>query len=144
MFAVTIVTPEMKVLMGAECEEIFVPGFRGELNILPGHAPLLTTLENGVLKYRLKGDSKMHYLAVSTGYCQVNPDGVIVMTDTAEAPEEIDVERAKASFDAGDKLMQSGELDSETLVGVQAQMNRATVRQEVAKLAGTPSGVTTH
>ena len=144
MFAVTVVTPEMKVLMGAECEEIFVPGFRGELNILPGHAPLLTTLENGILKYRLKGETKMNHLAVGTGYCQVNPNGVLVMTDTAEVPEEIDVERAKASFAAADKLMQSGELDSETLVGVQAQMNRAVVRQEVAKLAGTPVGVTAH
>ncbi len=144
MFAVTIVTPEMKVLMGAECEEIFVPGFRGELNILPGHAPLLTTLENGVLKYRLKGESKMNYMAVGTGYCQVNPEGVIVMADTAEVPEEIDVERAKASYETAAKQMQSGDLDSENLATVQEQMNRAVVRQEVAKFAGTPPGVTAH
>lgn len=144
MFAVTIVTPEKKVLMGIECEELFVPGFRGELNILPGHAPLLTTLEHGILKYRLKGESNLHFMAVSSGYCQVNPTGVIVMTDTAETPEEIDVERAKASFHAGDAQIQSGEIDSEALAQIQSRMNRAAVRQEVAKLAVTPSGMTTH
>ena len=55
MFKLTIVTPEKRILVGQEVEEVTVPAFKGELNILPGHAPLMTTLETGVMKWKLKG-----------------------------------------------------------------------------------------
>ena len=144
MFAITLVTPEKKVLMGADCEELFVPAFRGELNILPGHAPLLTTLETGVLKYRLKGETQLHYLAVSVGYCQVNPTGVIVMAETAERPDEIDVERAKATYDEANQQVLSGKLDTEAMTKFRDKMTRAQVRQDVAKHVGVPASTTTH
>ena len=144
MFAITLVTPEKKVLMGADCEELFVPAFRGELNILPGHAPLLTTLETGILKYRLKGESTLHFVAVSTGYCEVNPLGVVVMADTAERPDEIDVERAKTTMDDANRQILTGQLDSEALTKLRDKVARAEIRQEVAKHVGTPASVTSH
>lgn len=73
-----------------ELEEITLPANRGELNILPGHAPLMTTLEAGILRYRLKnGVSKK--VAIGWGYCQVSPEAVNVLAETAMAAEEIDV-----------------------------------------------------
>ena len=50
MFSLTLVTPEKKLLTDVEIEEIIVPAFRGELNILPGHAPLMSTLGIGLLR----------------------------------------------------------------------------------------------
>src|SRR5688572_3427338 len=97
-FKLTLVTPEKKLLSDVEIEEVFVPGFRGVLNILPGHAPLVTTLETGILRYRLKGQTELKPVAVSWGYCEVSPRGVTVMAETAERPDEIDEERALAAW----------------------------------------------
>jgi F-type H+-transporting ATPase subunit epsilon len=101
MFTLTLVTPERRVIAGAEIEEVFVPGDRGELNILPGHAPLMTTLRPGIVRYRLKGDSVVRRVAVSSGYAQVNGVGVNVLAETAETadtlnPAEIDAALAEA------------------------------------------------
>ena len=132
MFALNLVTPEKKIVAGAEVEEVFVPAFRGELNILPGHAPLMTTLTTGVLRYRLRGESEMHRVAISWGYCQVSPTGINVLAETAERPDEIDLARAdKARTSAQEKLM-SGQLGEAELAKFQNKVNRAVVRQEVA------------
>lgn len=98
MFTLTLVTPQKKILEGAELKEVYVPGFRGELEILPGHAALVTTLEAGVVKYKLAGSTELKALAISWGYCEVTSAGeVTVLAETAEAPEEIDLKRAEAS-----------------------------------------------
>ena len=55
-----IVTPTKKLLTDAACDEVIVPAFRGELGILPGHAPLISTLDTGVLKYKLAGEDEFN------------------------------------------------------------------------------------
>ena len=98
MFQLTLVTPQKKIVEGAELKEVFVPAFRGELEILPGHAPLVTTLSAGVLKYKLANATELKVLAISWGYCEVTAAGeVTILAETAETPEEIDVKRAEAS-----------------------------------------------
>src|SRR5262245_65753430 len=89
-----VVTPERLVLT-EDVDEISIPGSEGYLGILPGHLPLLTMIGTGVLSYR-KGTKKVSY-AVSGGFAEVLPDRVIIMADTLERPEEIDVNRARAA-----------------------------------------------
>ncbi len=101
----TLVTPEKKLLTDVEVEEVFVPGFRGELNILPGHAPLMTTLSTGVMRYRLKGSTELKSVVVSWGYCEVNPNGVLILAETAERAEEIDQDRALAAWKLANERM---------------------------------------
>lgn len=73
-----------------DLEEITLPAFAGELNILPGHAPIMTSLEAGILSYRLKnGEAKT--FAVSWGYCQVSSEGVNVLAESAVTADEIEV-----------------------------------------------------
>ena len=134
MFTLTLVTPEKKIVAGAEIEEVFVPGFAGELNILPGHAPLMTNLETGVLRYRLKGESKTHSVAVSWGYCQVNPLGVNVLAETAELPEDIDLARAEATLKSAEAMLNSSEVTAETMDKYRNKVARAHVRKDVAAL----------
>lgn len=133
MFTLTLVTPEKKLVAGQEIEELFVPGFKGELNILPGHAPLMTTLETGVLRYRLKGDSKLNYVAISWGYAQVNPTGVNVLAETAERPEEIDVERVKATQKLAEGRLAGQNEAPEVIEKLQRKLTRARVRLEVSE-----------
>lgn len=135
MFTLTLVTPEKKLVAGAEIEEVFVPAYRGELNILPGHAPLMTTLSTGVLKYRLKGESKTHYVAISWGYCQVNPNGVNVLAETAERPEELDAQRIDRALKEAEAKILSGDVDTADLGKFENKVARALARKETLEQA---------
>lgn len=103
MFKLTIVTPEKRILIGQEVEEVTVPAFKGELNILPGHAPLITTLETGVMKWKMKGKERQEIAVISWGYCQVSPEGVNILANIADLPEEIDIEETKAALAESEK-----------------------------------------
>src|SRR5437867_5771731 len=87
-----VVTPERR-LLAETVDEVVLPGRLGYLGVLPGHAPLLTSLSVGELEYR-KGSEK-RYLAVAWGFAEVLPARVIVLAETAERAEEIDLERAE-------------------------------------------------
>lgn len=105
-FELTLVTPTKKIVEKAALLEVFVPAFRGELEILPGHAPLITTLSIGVLKYKLEGWTELRKVAISWGYCEVTADGQVnILAETAEGQEDIDLPRVeKARQEALDKL----------------------------------------
>jgi F-type H+-transporting ATPase subunit epsilon len=135
MFTLTLVTPEKKLVAGQEIEEVFVPAFRGELNVLPGHAPLMTTLTTGILRYRFKGEAELHYVAISSGYCEVSPLGVNILAETAEQPQEIDVERVEQARVRAEKMLIMDELSSEAFIKHQNKLARAQVRKEVASYA---------
>ena len=127
----TIVTPEKRLLLNQEVEEVTVPAFKGELNILPGHAPLITTLETGVMKWKLKGQEKQNQAVISWGYCQVGLEGVNVLANIAELPEEIDVEATKAFLADTEKKMMNESITEEEWTQIQADMTRARVKLEV-------------
>lgn len=90
MFKLNFATPDKKVVSDADLEEITLPAFAGELNILPGHSPIMTSLEAGILKYRLKNGEEKKF-AVSWGYCQVSSEGVNVLAESAVTAEEVDL-----------------------------------------------------
>ena len=106
MFQLTLVTPTKKIVENAPLLEVFVPASKGELEILPGHAPLVTTLAIGVLKYKLEGWVEPRKIAISWGYCEVTADGQVnILAETAEGAEDIDLPRVeKARQEALDKL----------------------------------------
>lgn len=129
----TLVTPDKKLLTDVEVEEVFVPGFMGELNILPGHAPLMTTLSTGILRYRLKASTELKSIVVSWGYCEVNPNGVLVLAETAERAEDIDQERALAAWKLANERIDSGQLDPENIEKYRRKKERADVRRSVVR-----------
>jgi F-type H+-transporting ATPase subunit epsilon len=89
-----IVTPERSIA-SEQVDEVQLPGSEGYFGVLPGHAPLLATLQVGELWYRIGQDK--HYLAVAFGFAEVLPDRVTVLAQIAERPEDIDVPRAEAA-----------------------------------------------
>ena len=132
MFSLTLVTPQKKIVEGAPLKEVFVPAYRGELEILPGHAPLITTLSEGVLKYKLEGSTELKAVAVSWGYCEVTAEGQVnILAETAEAPAEIDLKRAEqARQEAVEKLANVNYDDFEK---TQRKFMRAEARIKTAK-----------
>lgn len=134
MFKLTLVTPEKKLLEDKDVEEVFVPAHRGELNILPGHASLMTTLSTGILKYKLKDSDQLNYASISWGYCEVFPGGVNVLAETAEIPDEIDIERVLAAKKKSEELLTSGDMDMIEIEKFQRKYQRSLVREETKKL----------
>ena len=89
-----IVTPERGII-SERVDEVQVPGAEGAFGILPGHTPLLATLQVGELWYR-RGE-ETSYVAVSFGFAEVQPDRVSILAQMAEEAEDIDVTRAEAA-----------------------------------------------
>jgi len=131
MLKMTLVTPTRKILMDAEVEELFVPAYRGELNILEGHAGLVTTLSTGVLRYRLKGSSQVMRAAISWGYCEVSNDIVNVLAETAELPEEIDKKRAEETIQENEAKLSSPSTTPSEIIKYQNKIKRAHARLQV-------------
>jgi F-type H+-transporting ATPase subunit epsilon len=97
-----IVTPD-RLVAHDEVTAVSIPGKNGYLGILPGHAPLLTEIAPGELEYTAGGAK--HVLAVNWGFAEVLSDRVIVLAQSAERAEEIDVARAeKAKVRAEERL----------------------------------------
>ncbi|HHY59447.1 MAG TPA: F0F1 ATP synthase subunit epsilon [Clostridia bacterium] len=86
-----VVTPE-RVVLREEVESFVAPAKEGYLGVLPGHAPLVAELSIGVLTYKTNGQKRA--AAVSGGFMEVAQDKAVLLADTAELAEEIDVDRA--------------------------------------------------
>jgi F-type H+-transporting ATPase subunit epsilon len=101
-----IVTPQGLVYSG-EVDEVTAPGSEGEFGVLPGHAPYITTLRTGLLTCKLGGEN-MHFF-VSWGYAEVGSDKVVVLADSAERAEDIDIERAREAHRRAEEAMKMQE-----------------------------------
>lgn len=130
MFKMTLVTPEKKIVVDQEIDEVTVPAFRGELNILPGHAPLITTLTTGVLRYKLKGQEEQK-MSISWGYVQVNPLGVNILADYAELPSDLRMEELKKALADNEKKLGEQTLTDEEWDQAQREVERARTGLEI-------------
>src|SRR5262245_43371461 len=87
-----VVTPDRSVV-AERVDEVEIPGADGYFGVLPGHTPLLATLQVGELWYR-KGNDKV-YLSIAFGFAEVLPDRVTILAQLAELADEIDIARAE-------------------------------------------------
>lgn len=123
-----IVTPYGKVF-GEDVDEVTASGSEGEFGVLPGHASFVTTLRAGILSCRQ--GSKQSYFFVSWGYAEVGPDKVVVLADSAERAEEIDVQRAtEARKRAEERLKQQEDVD---FARAESALERAVSRIHIAE-----------
>ena len=128
-----IVTPE-RPLVRETVDEVTLPGAEGELGILPGHTPLLTTLKVGVLSYR-KGEERS-YVAIAYGFAEALADRVTVLAQVAERAEEIDVTKAKAALERAEQRLTAGGPQTDLEAAREAQA-KASTRLLVASKART-------
>jgi F-type H+-transporting ATPase subunit epsilon len=103
---VELVTQERKVFEDAACDMVVIPGVEGEMGVLPGHAPVLTTMSFGELIIR-KGNAEERY-AIYGGVVDIRPDKVVVLADLAESSFAIDAEKARAARERAQNLVREG------------------------------------
>src|SRR5579885_835194 len=128
----SIYSPERRLLEGATVDSVLVTGSEGQVEILPGHAPMVGTLETGMFTYRVPGDPGEHKGVISSGFFEVRDDRVIVLAETLELAGEIDVERARKAQALAEQTLAQAALEADQFRKYQLKLQRALIRQQVA------------
>jgi F-type H+-transporting ATPase subunit epsilon len=125
-----IVTPEARTFSG-EAQMVTVPGVEGDLGILPDHMPLMTQVNPGELRITTaKGDQ---YLAIGSGFLEVLPDRVSVMTDMAVPEAEIDEKAAEEAVARAQRELAEKSLSGEEHAFVQASLLKSLAQLHVKR-----------
>jgi len=119
-------------LVNEQVDEIGVPGAEGYFGVLPGHTPLLSTLQVGTLWYRQGQET--HYLAIAFGFAEVQPDRVTILAQIAEKPNEIDVARAAAAKKRAEERLATPAMDMD-FERARIALMKSLVRLQVASRA---------
>ena len=124
-----IVTP-YGLISSEEVDEVTAIGSEGEFGVLPGHVPFVTTLKIGMLITRTDKEAK--YFFVNWGYAEIGAEKILVLADSAERSEEIDLERAKSAMKrAEERLKKAEDIDFHR---AEAAVERATTRIQIAQI----------
>jgi F-type H+-transporting ATPase subunit epsilon len=121
-----------RLLVNEQVDEVQIPGSEGYLGVLPGHTPLLATLQVGELWYR-QGHEK-HYLSIAFGFVEVQPDRVTILAQIAESAQEIDLARAEAAKRRAEERLSKPTTDMD-FERARIAMLKALVRLQVASRA---------
>ena len=126
------VTQERRVYSADDVEMVVAPGSEGEMGILPRHAPLITSLQEGVMRVK-RAAGREEVLAIHGGFMEVLPDQVTVLADAAERAEEIDLARAEEARQRAEELMKQRREDKVDYVRAETALRRSLVRLKIAQ-----------
>jgi F-type H+-transporting ATPase subunit epsilon len=140
--SVEIVTGERSVYREDNVDMVVAPGADGSLGILPSHAPLITLLASGELRITRGGQEEE--LVIFGGFLEVVNNKVLILADSAERVEEIDLARAeKARADAEEAIR--NRKSTQDMVEAEAALRRAAIRLRVGQRRrhgrGAPGGM---
>lgn len=126
-----ILSPERQLLNGINVQYVVLPGSEGELQILPGHAAMVTSLVTGAFSYVLaNGQTESGFL--STGFARIQDEEVTVLAETLELKGEIDVSRAREAQQKAESALQDAEIDEHKFKKYQLKLQRSMIRQQIA------------
>ncbi len=126
-----IVSQDRTVFQG-DADIVVLPGTDGEMGILPHHAPLLTTLQYGVIKVRSQG--KESIFTVAGGIAEIQPDIITILADAAENVEEIDVQRAEAARKRAEESLAKGiPVNSDSYLMIEAALRKSNLRLDAVR-----------
>jgi F-type H+-transporting ATPase subunit epsilon len=134
---IEIVTAERVVFREDDVDMVVAPGGAGMLGILPEHAPLITTLSLGEL--RIKKGNIEESILVYGGFMEVNNNKVLVLADSAERAEEVDLARAEEARRRAETSI-AGRGETVELAEAQANLRRANLRLKVGQRRGARRG----
>ncbi|MGY6530440.1 MAG: ATP synthase F1 subunit epsilon [Cyanobacterium sp.] len=130
---VRVITPD-KTVWDQDAQEVILPSGTGQLGILTNHAPLLTSLDIGVLRVRTEKDWKS--IAVMGGFAEVENNEVKILVNGAELGESIDKESAKGELETAEDELKSANASGDRQAQIKANSNYKKAR---ARLQATNS-----
>lgn len=121
-----------RLVYSGEVDMVVIPGTAGEMGVLPHHAPVLTSLNYGIIT--VKAGGKEEHFTVAGGIAEVLPNQVTILADAAENVEEIDIDRAiKAKQRAEESLKQTKATDIDRYMRVTSALKRSNLRLQAAQ-----------
>lgn len=126
-----IITPQ-KILLEEEVDAVYSQSTDGQFGILPDHISYMTPLDIGVTEY-IKGNQK-EFISTIGGILQVKDNVVMILSDTAELGEQIDITRANAAKERAETRLRTGAKDVDA-DRAQAALSRAIARIHAASKA---------
>lgn len=128
--SVEIITGERVVYQQSDVDMVVAPGSEGTLGILPSHAPLVSLLSQGELRVKKGGGEES--LVVFGGFIEIVDDKVIILADSAERVDEIDLARASEARQSAETALQNRE-DVVDLEEAEASLRRAAIRERIGQ-----------
>lgn len=128
-FRLEMVTPEKQVFSEL-VQSVRAPGVQGSFGVLAGHAPMLAELETGLIKLVL-ADGREAFIATSGGFLQVTREKVLILADSAELSDEIDVDRARQAAEKARQALAAPGVNAED---VRKELDRALNRVRIAQM----------
>ena len=127
-----VVTPK-GAIVSEEVDIVTAPGFAGEFGVLANHAPFLSTIKIGTLRYKQGGNE--NELMVSGGFCEVSNNKITFLVESAERGHEIDVDRALQAKERAEKRLLQARQQQEKfdITRAEAAMQRALARLKIAQ-----------
>jgi F-type H+-transporting ATPase subunit epsilon len=130
-FQCDIITQE-RTVFSEKVDYASLPGTEGIMGILPNHSPLLTALNFGEVMVRKGGDEQ--FFAIGGGFAEIQPAHVIILADSAEHADEIDMNRAERARRDAEEAMKAGvSADAERYAQIDAALRRAKIRIDVSR-----------
>jgi F-type H+-transporting ATPase subunit epsilon len=134
-FPFRLLTPTGIVFEG-DAQEVSAIGPLGEFGVLPDHINFITSLVPGVLEAQLPDGSKMHWV-VSGGLAEVKDGVMTVLASSAESPEAVDANAAKAQVQEADEKFSTLSFYDPTYAAVKEALQLARARVEASALKST-------
>lgn len=106
---VDIVSAEAEIFSGL-AEMVFAPAVMGEVGVLPGHAPLVTSLKPGEVRVRLPGGEEQSFF-VSSGMLEIQPHVITVLSDTAQRASDLDEAAALEAKERAERMLADRKAD---------------------------------
>lgn len=124
-FALSLVTPEETAFTG-DAFSVTIPTTTGEITVLPGHIPLITTIAPGMMTVRMKEEER--YFAVSRGVVEVSPTTIRILSDIADRVDTLDEQAIEAAKKRAEDLMNEKRGDTEGFAEATAILDREIAR----------------
>jgi F-type H+-transporting ATPase subunit epsilon len=121
-FYLEIISP-VKIVFQGEVKSVTIPGTTGSFQVLQNHAPLISTFSIG--KIKIEKDSEEIEYSTGGGVFEVKNNKSVVLAQSIESKEEIDIERAKFSRLKAEDLLKAGELNAVEKEDARAALQRA-------------------
>ena len=128
-FLLRIITPD-RVFYENRADMVEFNTTEGEIGVLPGHIPMTVIVRPGILYiHETEGEKKA---ALHAGFAEILPEGVTILAEIIEWPEEIDEERAKSARERAEKRLQ-GKAPNTDVAKAETALQRAIARIQVLR-----------
>ena len=125
-----IITPD-RVMVSEDVDMLEARGALGDFGVLPGHTTFLTTIVPCEVRFMTEG--KTRQLSAGGGFAEVNDNGVTMLLDAAEFPEEVDLERAKRALQRAETALKEFSSEDKEYRVFEAALLRAIARISTAE-----------